>query len=109
MEATQACRLKVSTSSDVKAVSSSYCIAASGVPCVARLAPVTGPAGTTVTITGINLAGATAVNFNGTAAAISADQAAKITTAVPAAATSGSVTVMTPGGTATSPSPFTVT
>ena len=59
--------------------------------------------------TGINLAGATAVNFNGTATAISADQATKITTAVPAAATSGSVTVMTPGGTATSPSPFTVT
>ena len=32
-----------------------------------------------------------------------------ITAAVPAAATSGSVTVMTPGGTATSASPFTVT
>jgi hypothetical protein len=99
----------VSTSSDVKASSSSYCIAASGVPCIAKLAPVSGPAGTAVTITGINLAGATAVDFNGTAAAISADQATKITTAVPTGATSGSVNVMTPGGTATSPSPFTVT
>lgn len=67
------------------------------------------PAGATVTITGINLAGATAVGFNGTAAAISADQATKVITTVPAGATSGSVTVMTPGGTATSPSPFTVT
>ena len=108
-KATQAYKLKVSTSSDVAASSSSYCIAASGVPCIARLAPVSGPAGATVTITGINLAGATAVGFNGTAAAISADQATKVITTVPAGATSGSVTVMTPGGTATSPSPFTVT
>ncbi len=106
---TQAYKLKVFTSSDVKAATSSYCIAASGAPCIAKLAPGSGPAGTTVTITGINLAGATAVDFNGTAAAISADQATKISTAVPAGATSGSVTVTTPGGTATSPSPFTVT
>jgi hypothetical protein len=106
---TGAYTLKVSTSSDVKTAAVDYCIAASGVPCIARLAPTTGPVGTAVTITGLHLAGATAVDFNGTAATISTDTATKITTSVPAGATTGSVTVTTPGGTAASPASFTVT
>ena len=73
----------------MKAVSSSYCLAASGVPCIAKLVPASGAVGTTVAITGINLASASTVDFNGTAAAITADTATKITTAVPAGATTG--------------------
>jgi hypothetical protein len=108
-DTTHAYTLKVSTTSDIKTASVRYCIAASGVPCVAALSPVSGPVGTAVTIKGLNLAGATAVDFNGTAATISTDTATKITTSVPSGATSGSVTVTTPGGTATSPAAFTVT
>ena len=106
---TQARKLKVSTTSDVKTASFTYCIAASGVPCIARLVPGSGPAGAAVTVAGVNLANATAVEFHGTAAAITTDTATKLTTAVPGGATSGPVTVVTPGGTAASPSPFTVT
>jgi hypothetical protein len=106
---TKAYKLTVSTTSDVKPVTSHYCVAASGVPCIAKVTPASGLAGTAVTITGINLSGATAVDFNGTAAVISSDAATEITTTVPANATTGPVTATTPGGTATSPSPFTVT
>lgn len=104
---TKAYALKLSTSSDTKTVSPSYCIAAAGVPCIAGLSPASGKVGAAVTITGINLSGATAIAFNGTAATVITDTATKITTKVPAGATTGPVTVKTKGGTATS-STFTV-
>jgi uncharacterized repeat protein (TIGR03803 family) len=60
--------------------------------------PTSGKAKTKVTILGTNLTGATAVRFNGTAATFKVISASKITTTVPAAATSGTVTVTTSGG-----------
>jgi uncharacterized repeat protein (TIGR03803 family) len=61
--------------------------------------PTSGKAKTRVTILGTNLTGATAVRFNGTAATFKVASASKITTTVPAGATSGTVTVTTSGGT----------
>jgi hypothetical protein len=57
--------------------------------------------GTTVTIGGTGLAGATAVHFGSAAATISSDSATKITVTSPAADATGavSVTVTTPAGT----------
>jgi len=49
------------------------------------------------------------VRFSGLSALFIQDSATQLTALVPTAATSGSVTVQTPGGTATSPSAFTVT
>jgi hypothetical protein len=101
--------LKVSTTSDTKVKTTPrYCIVAAGVPCISSVAPAKGGVGAPVTITGVNLAGATAVKFNGTAASIGTNTATKITTTVPAGATTGTVTVTTGGGTATSPTSFTV-
>lgn len=99
----------VSTTSDtIPKTSTGYCVVAAGVPCIATVATASGAYGSTVTITGANLAGATAVAFHGSAAAILTDTAAKLTTSVPMGATSGTITVTTAGGTATSPSVFKV-
>jgi hypothetical protein len=65
--------------------------------------------GTTVTITGTNLTGATSVKFNGVSATITSNTATQIVTKVPTGATTGPITVTTPSGTATSATNFTVT
>jgi plastocyanin len=77
-------------------------------PRISSFAPTSGPVSTTVTITGLNLAHARRVTFNGTVAVISSDSATKIVTRVPAGASTGRIAVTTPGGTATSASAFTV-
>jgi protein-disulfide isomerase len=78
-------------------------------PTIVSISPTSGVAGTTVTITGANLSGATRVAFNGTPAAIVSDTVTKILAKVPASATSGHVSVTTPAGTATSTGTFKVT
>ncbi len=61
--------------------------------------PTTGVVGERVTILGNSLTGATAVSFNGTAARFSVVSSTEIVAAVPSGASSGKVTVTTPGGT----------
>jgi cytochrome c peroxidase len=60
-------------------------------------APTFGPVGTGVTITGTTFTGATAVSFNGVAAAFTVSPSGTITTTVPAGATTGPITVTTLG------------
>jgi len=67
-------------------------------PVIAGLAPASGPAGTSVIITGINLTGTAAVTFNGATATFVVNSATQITATVPTGATTGPVTVTTPGG-----------
>ncbi|MBF9221452.1 LamG-like jellyroll fold domain-containing protein [Hymenobacter ruricola] len=69
-------------------------------PVLSTLSPANGVVGTSVTLTGTNLTGATGVRFNGTAASTFAVvNATTVTATVPAGASSGLVTVTTPGGT----------
>ncbi len=68
--------------------------------------PTSGPVGVTVEILGTNLTGATAVTFNGVAAAFTVDSATEITTTVPANATTGTVQVTLPAGVLSSNVPF---
>jgi uncharacterized repeat protein (TIGR03803 family) len=77
-------------------------------PRFTRFSPTSGPVGTSVLITGLNLLGATSVTFNGTAATYAVIGANYISAAVPAGATTGPITVVTPNGTATSRNSFTV-
>jgi uncharacterized repeat protein (TIGR03803 family) len=70
--------------------------------------PAMGKVGTAVTILGTSLTGATSVTFNGTAATFTVVSASEVTTTVPAGATTGTVQVVTPGGTLSSNVPFTV-
>jgi hypothetical protein len=71
-------------------------------PTVTGVSPNQGPTagGTSVTITGTNLSGATAVQFGGTdATAFNVDNATHITATAPAGTGTVNVTVTTPGGT----------
>jgi hypothetical protein len=77
-------------------------------PEISSFTPPSGTVGTTVTITGQNLSGASAVAFNGTSATIVSHTATQIVTEVPAGATKGRITVTTGAGTATSVSKFAV-
>lgn len=79
-------------------------------PSIASFTPTSGKVGDTVTITGANLTGASAVRFAGTpAATFAVTSPTTITATVPAGAGAGTIQVTTPGGTGTSATPFTVT
>jgi hypothetical protein len=79
----------------------SYGLAAA--PAVTQVAPVTGPAGTTVIVTGSGFTGATAVSFGSVPATTfvpsSAAPDTELTVTVPASSGTADVTVTTPSGT----------
>jgi uncharacterized repeat protein (TIGR03803 family) len=70
--------------------------------------PTSGEVGKAVKILGTNLTGATSVTFNGTAATFTVKSSSEIATTVPTGATTGTVQVVTPGGTLSSNVPFRV-
>jgi uncharacterized repeat protein (TIGR03803 family) len=70
--------------------------------------PTSGMVGAAVTILGTSLTGSTSVAFNGAAATFAVVSASEITTTVPTGATTGTVQVVTPGGTLKSNVSFTV-
>jgi hypothetical protein len=74
----------------------------SGQPTIAGFAPASGTIGSAVTITGTKFTGGQAVKFNGVSAVFNVDSATQISATVPANATTGPISVTTPGGTATS-------
>ncbi|WP_005035186.1 IPT/TIG domain-containing protein [Holophaga foetida] len=79
-------------------------------PSLSSFSPTSGPVGTSVTLTGTNLADTTAVSFNSTpAATFQSVSATQVTAEVPTGASSGSISLTTPQGTATSATSFTVT
>lgn len=100
----------VSATFDSETVSTAVIITlAAGSPTIASLSPPNGSAGTTVAITGSNLAGATGVSFGDTAAqSFRVVTDAEISAVVAAGTHTGLVFVTTPRGTATSARPFTV-
>ena len=72
-------------------------------PTIVGFAPASADVGDLVTLTGTELAGAYAVRFSGTpATSFEVISDTKITASVPVGATSGPITVATPGGTGTS-------
>src|SRR5207248_1023624 len=77
-------------------------------PTISSFTPSSGPVGTSVTISGTNFNGATAVLFNSVSASFTVSSATAITATVPAGATSGPISVTTSGGTASSAASFTV-
>ncbi|MCC7173981.1 MAG: IPT/TIG domain-containing protein, partial [Bryobacterales bacterium] len=83
-------------------------VASAGAPAITGFSPTSGPAGTVVTISGSGFTGATAVRFNGVnAQAFTVVSDSEITATVPAAAGTGAVSVVAPGGTVQSAGVFT--
>jgi len=79
-------------------------------PTIASFTPPSGLTGAEVTITGSNFSGASSVKFNSLAATtFTVDSNTQIRANVPSAATTGKISVTTPGGTAQSAADFTVT
>ena len=86
-------------------------VAGSSGASISGFSPPSGPVGTSVTINGSGFTGATGVSFNGTsvgAGNFTVVSDAKITATVPQGATTGQISVTTPGGTGTSSTAFTV-
>jgi hypothetical protein len=79
-------------------------------PVIDAFSPASGPVGTAVTIKGAELSGATAVTFNGApASSFTIDSDTQIRAIVPAAATSGQLSITASGGSASSVASFVVT
>ena len=78
-------------------------------PTIISLAPLTGPVGTTVTITGTNLAGTVGVMLGSVITVPTSLSATSVTFTIPPGAASGHVRVLTTSGSATSTDTLTVT
>lgn len=78
-------------------------------PSISSFSPTSGGVGTTVTINGSNFTGASAVRFNGQSASFSVISSSQISASVPNCSSTGAISVVTAGGTATSSGSFTVT
>ncbi len=78
-------------------------------PTITSFTPKAGPVGTSVVITGANLAGTAGVKFNGTAATFTENSATGVTATVPTGATTGRITVTNAYATGTSAIDFKVT
>ncbi len=78
-------------------------------PQIAGFSPTSGAVGTVVTVTGANLSGVTDVQFNGVSAGFTEISDSEVQATVPQNATTGKISVTTPGGTAVSVDDFTVT
>jgi subtilisin-like proprotein convertase family protein len=78
-------------------------------PTITSASPGSGQVGTPVTITGTNLTGATSLTFGGIPATdVQVTSPTTITATVPTGAGSGAIAVVTPGGSASSTTPFKV-
>jgi hypothetical protein len=97
----------VSNSAGPAATSNVAVLGLFAVPTVTAISanPIT--SGNTVTLTGTGFTGATAVKFNGLAAAFTVVSGTSITATVPLGVASGAVTVVGPGGTSAGTTTFT--
>jgi hypothetical protein len=77
-------------------------------PAISAFNPAVGGAGTEVAITGTGLSSTSDVQFNGVAATYRVDSDERLTAVVPRAATTGPITVRSPGGSASSETAFAV-
>ena len=100
--------IAIGTPSGTVTSSALFTVTTAPQPSIASFSPTSGGIGSSVTIKGANFTGATAVKFNGVSAVFKLKRASQIAATVPNAATTGPITVTTPGGTATGATSFTV-
>jgi len=78
-------------------------------PTITSLSPENGPVGTSVTITGTNLAGTVGVMLGSIVTVPTSVSATQVVFTIPPGASTGVVRILNPAGSATSPGTFTVT
>jgi hypothetical protein len=109
--------IHVYTAAGQKTSTTSFTVVPVPAPTITTFTPTFGSVGTSVKITGTNFSGTaggttfttSSVKFNTTSATtFHVDSATQITATVPTGATTGKISVTTPGGTATSATNFTV-
>src|SRR5206468_3056727 len=96
--------LSVTTPAGTATSASSFAVVVA--PTITSFTPSSGRVGASVTISGANFMGATAVTFNGSAASFTVTSDTAIQTTVPAGATTGPLSVDRPAGAAASASSF---
>jgi IPT/TIG domain len=110
-------RIHVYTAAGQSTSATPFTVLTAPAPTIATFTPLFGPVGTSVKITGTNFSGTvsgvsfttSSVKFNITSATtFHVDSATQITATVPTGATTGKISVTTPGGTASSAANFTV-
>jgi hypothetical protein len=79
------------------------------VPAITTFSPAQGPVGTLVTVTGTNLGSSTAFSIGGVTAVVVTNTGTTLVGFVMPGATTGIISITTPGGSASSPHQFTVT
>ena len=102
-------RISVSTPQGSATSAGNFTVSSNPVPTITGFNPTSGQVGSSVTIAGTNLTGATALSLNGTAATFTVNSTAQISATIPTGATTGKFSVTTPGGTAMSANTYTVT
>jgi IPT/TIG domain len=109
--------IHVYTAAGQKTSATNFTVVTAPAPTITGFTPAFGPVGTSVKITGTNFSGTvsgatfttSSVKFNTTTATtFHVDSATQITATVPTGATTGKISVTTPGGTASSAANFTV-
>ena len=109
--------IHVYTAAGQRTSATNFTVVTAPLPTITSFTPASGPVGTSVKITGTNFSGTvsggsfttSSVKFNTTTATtFHVDSATQITATVPTGATTGKISVTTPGGTATSAANFTV-
>ena len=109
--------IHVYTAAGQRTSATNFTVVTAPAPTITGFTPAFGPVGTSVKITGTNFSGTvsgatfttSSVKFNTTTATtFHVDSATQITATVPTGATTGKISVTTPGGTATSATNFTV-
>jgi hypothetical protein len=109
--------IHVYTAAGQRTSATSFDVVTAPLPTITGFTPAFGPVGTSVKIMGTNFSGTvsgatfttSSVKFNTTTATtFHVDSASQITATVPTGATTGKISVTTPGGTATSAANFTV-
>jgi large repetitive protein len=97
------------TTTDTGSISGGWSLSITAqAPTITSFSPPIGSQGTSVVITGTDFTGATSVMFGAIAATFTVNSATQITTSVPAGAVTATISVTTPGGTATSATSFVV-
>jgi hypothetical protein len=103
-------RISVATGTNSGISANNFTVTGAALPSITAFSPASGITGSSVTITGVNLTGASAVTFNGLpAASFTVTPPTQIVAKVPNGATAGAIKVTTAGGIATSATSFTPT